>query len=178
MTLANWLTLARIFSLPAALYFTLRGPILVGFIAFALGWATDLFDGYLARSRKEVTSLGKILDPLADKLLFLGIFSVFSARGDIPWWGVLLFAIPQAGLGAGALYLYLSRRLVSSAGIPGKAAAGVTALAVFGLYAGTLGFTLGDELFFSAVGMNFLSALHYLVALLRSTPETQGVGVP
>ena len=174
MTLANWLTLARILSLPAALYFTLRGPILGGFIAFVLGWATDLLDGYLARSRREVTPLGKVLDPLADKLLFLGVFSVFSVRGEIPWWGVVLFAVPQAGLGVGALYLYLARKAVGSAGIPGKAAAGVTVLAVLGLYAGPVGFTLGDELFFAAVVANFLSALHYLARLLRATPGARG----
>jgi CDP-diacylglycerol--glycerol-3-phosphate 3-phosphatidyltransferase len=77
MNLPNALTAARIAVTPliAALPFfdswTLR---LVAFILFTLAAITDYVDGMLARSRKEETDLGRLLDPLADKALLVGTF--------------------------------------------------------------------------------------------------------
>ena len=77
MNLPNALTVARIAVtpliavLPFANSWTLR---LVAFVLFVLAAVTDLIDGMLARSRKEETDLGRMLDPLADKLLLVGTF--------------------------------------------------------------------------------------------------------
>src|SRR5215813_4261246 len=77
MNLPNALSAARIAVTPliAALPFfdswTLR---LVAFLLFVAAAITDYVDGMLARSRKEETDLGRLLDPLADKLLLLGTF--------------------------------------------------------------------------------------------------------
>jgi CDP-diacylglycerol---glycerol-3-phosphate 3-phosphatidyltransferase len=101
MNLPNALTVARIAAtpliavLPLANSWTLR---LTAFVLFALAAITDYIDGYLARSRKQETDLGRLLDPLADKLLLVGTFvpmyllaSAFpfiTPVGDIglPWW--------------------------------------------------------------------------------------------
>ncbi len=80
--------------------------------------------------------------------------------------------VPQFGLGAGALYLYLTRREIKSAEIPGKAAAGATALAAFGLYWTPWGY----ELFWAAVGANVLSALYYFFKLHRAKGGTLAAG--
>src|SRR3954466_2690782 len=77
MNLPNALTVARIAAtpliavLPLANSWTLR---LTAFILFALAAITDYIDGYLARSRKQETDLGRLLDPLADKALLVGTF--------------------------------------------------------------------------------------------------------
>jgi CDP-diacylglycerol--glycerol-3-phosphate 3-phosphatidyltransferase len=77
MNLPNALTVARIAATPliAALPFadswTLR---LAAFILFTVAAITDYIDGHLARSRKEETDLGRLLDPLADKALLIGTF--------------------------------------------------------------------------------------------------------
>lgn len=72
MNLANQLTLVRIILIPLFMIFALSrmayGQVIAAFI-FLLAAITDGLDGYIARSRKEVTNLGKIIDPLADKLL-------------------------------------------------------------------------------------------------------------
>ena len=68
----NQLTLARMVIVPLLLYLiVLREPIynVVGFGLFALAGLTDYLDGVLARSRDEVSPLGKLLDPIADKML-------------------------------------------------------------------------------------------------------------
>jgi CDP-diacylglycerol---glycerol-3-phosphate 3-phosphatidyltransferase len=77
MNLPNALTVGRIAATPliAALPFanswTLR---LIAFVLFTIAAITDYIDGYLARSRKQETDFGRLLDPLADKLLLVGTF--------------------------------------------------------------------------------------------------------
>jgi CDP-diacylglycerol--glycerol-3-phosphate 3-phosphatidyltransferase len=77
MNLPNALTVARIAAtpliavLPIANSWTLR---LVAFLLFTAAAVTDYIDGHLARSRKQETDLGRLLDPLADKLLLVGTF--------------------------------------------------------------------------------------------------------
>jgi CDP-diacylglycerol--glycerol-3-phosphate 3-phosphatidyltransferase len=73
MNLANKLTLARIFLVPIFMLILLtRIPLYGDYLAalvFIIAASTDGLDGYIARSRKQVTNLGKFMDPLADKLL-------------------------------------------------------------------------------------------------------------
>ena len=72
--LPNTITIIRIAMTPViALLPFIEGywPKFLAFIIFALTALTDLVDGYLARSRGEVTDLGKLLDPVADKLLLI-----------------------------------------------------------------------------------------------------------
>jgi len=77
MNLPNALTVARIVAAPvvAALPFTERWETrLVAFVLFVVVAVTDYYDGKLARTHGMVTDLGKLLDPLADKLLLLATF--------------------------------------------------------------------------------------------------------
>ena len=73
MNLANKLTVIRIFLVPIFLIFIAVQGIPYGtFIAtfiFILASLTDKLDGYIARSRNQITNFGKFMDPLADKLL-------------------------------------------------------------------------------------------------------------
>lgn len=95
--LPNILTLARICLTPViALLPFIDGywPKLICFIIFVIAGITDIVDGYLARSRNLVTDLGKLLDPIADKLLLFAtiipIYWISRTRHelyDIPVWG-------------------------------------------------------------------------------------------
>jgi CDP-diacylglycerol---glycerol-3-phosphate 3-phosphatidyltransferase len=105
MNLPNGLTVARIIVTPAiaALPFVGNsGARLGAFLLFLAAAITDWFDGHLARTRKQETDLGRILDPLADKLLLVGTFvpMYFLAHEflfitpygeyDLPWWVVAI----------------------------------------------------------------------------------------
>ena len=77
MNLPNWLTVGRILFTPLLVWLPLQpdpGYRLAAFVLFLLVAVTDYYDGMLARTRGMVTDLGKMLDPLADKLLLLGTF--------------------------------------------------------------------------------------------------------
>jgi CDP-diacylglycerol--glycerol-3-phosphate 3-phosphatidyltransferase len=98
-TLPNILTLARIALTPViALLPLIRGatPKLVAFVVFLAAAISDIYDGKLARERQEVTDLGKLLDPIADKLLlFATLVPIYwitrypMRQYEIPWWGNL-----------------------------------------------------------------------------------------
>jgi len=96
-TLPNIITLARILITPViALLPFIEGywPKVVCFVVFLVAVVSDVVDGTLARSRNQITDLGKLLDPLADKLLLLAtlipIYFISTERKDlygIPIWG-------------------------------------------------------------------------------------------
>ena len=94
--LPNALTVLRILLVPVVLLALLdespNGDVLAG-VAFAGAAATDWFDGYLARSRGLVTTFGKVMDPIADKLLIVGTLVTLSYLDRLSWWatGLVLF---------------------------------------------------------------------------------------
>lgn len=87
--LPNLLTIVRIVLVPvvivALLQETVNGDVIAG-AAFATAAATDWFDGYLARSRGLVTTFGKVMDPIADKLLIVGTLVTLSSLDRMSWW--------------------------------------------------------------------------------------------
>lgn len=86
MNLPNKLTMLRIVLVPVTMALMLLGyPIAAG-IMFAVASITDFFDGYIARKYNLVTSFGKIMDPLADKLLVFGALLCFVQMGTINVW--------------------------------------------------------------------------------------------
>ncbi len=81
MTLANKLTLVRLALIPAFIAFMLLDLPLVALVIFVLASLTDKLDGYVARKYNQITDLGKIMDPLADKLLVFSALVLFVAEG-------------------------------------------------------------------------------------------------
>jgi CDP-diacylglycerol--glycerol-3-phosphate 3-phosphatidyltransferase len=98
MNLPNALTVTRIFLVPLLVVVLLtrsEGRVilgvdeeLVGAAIFAIASFTDWLDGFLARRRKQVTALGQIIDPLADKLLTSAAFISLVQMGVAPAWMV------------------------------------------------------------------------------------------
>ena len=101
MNLPTKITLSRIVMLPViAVFFYVVFPYhyLVAGILFALTALTDMIDGKLARKRGEVTTLGKLLDPIADKVLACSVAIMIAANGN-----AMLYFNPPVGVIATAL---------------------------------------------------------------------------
>jgi CDP-diacylglycerol---glycerol-3-phosphate 3-phosphatidyltransferase len=99
LNLPNLITLARIAACPVIFFLALSpraGWLLAAFLLFLAAALSDLWDGYLARKHGLVTDMGKLLDPMADKLLLVATFIPFyivshrpDPLGEVPWWGPL-----------------------------------------------------------------------------------------
>ena len=93
LNIPNSLTLLRIFLVPflvVVLLTKFEGREIVALTIFLVATATDFFDGWLARRRGEITTLGTLLDPIADKLLISAAFISLVELGLAPAWMVVV----------------------------------------------------------------------------------------
>jgi len=96
MNLANKLTIFRIILVPIMViisFFNIQGELLgvpiTWFIIemiFIIASITDKLDGYIARSRNQITTFGKFLDPIADKILVISTMIILVERNRLPAW--------------------------------------------------------------------------------------------
>ncbi len=92
---------------------------------YALAFLTDIADGYLARRLDQITRLGRILDPLADKLMTFTVITCIAAAGIIPVWAVVVFFLKEAVMGLGAMSMLHKVDDVIPANWMGKISTGV-----------------------------------------------------
>ena len=129
MNLPNSLTLARIFLIPllvvvlltkfeGRLIFGVRKE-LIGVIIFGVAAFTDWLDGYLARRRHQVTTLGQLMDPLADKLLITAAFISLVQMDLAPAWMVAIILGREIGITVLRSIAY-SRGITIEASVLGK----------------------------------------------------------
>ena len=84
--LPNLLTAARLLAAPYILYLLWTGSYRTALVWFAIASATDVLDGFLARRLQVVSSIGALLDPVADKVLLSGSFLTLGLKEIIPFW--------------------------------------------------------------------------------------------
>ena len=164
MSLANLITISRGVMIAPIVYLLLTGHRWAAWWLFGIACSTDLIDGYVARARDEVTQLGKVLDPIVDKSLYVSILCSLLVLGDIPWWALALFLVPQVSIGLGALLLKARKNAVQQAKLPGKTAAALAFLAIGFLLVDWPG---GIQIFYAAIGMTFVAATDYAISGIR-----------
>lgn len=123
MTLPNALSFARMAALPPVLYLLRRGDAQSDRWALAIllvAGITDLLDGWLARRRGAVTASGKVVDPLADKVLIGGLVIYLAVAREFPMWLLLAIVARDVALMAGAWLFFRRDKLVFAADWTGK----------------------------------------------------------
>jgi CDP-diacylglycerol--glycerol-3-phosphate 3-phosphatidyltransferase len=131
---ANIVTVARILLAPVFIWMLLvddGANALLRWIAaglFVLAILTDAVDGFLARDRNLVTDQGKLLDPIADKVLIGGALVSLSILGELPWWVTIVILVREIGITVWRLVAL--RDHVIPAGILGKVKTVVQAVAI------------------------------------------------
>lgn len=167
MNLPNQLTIARILLLPILITLFYLNPAVgtlnewtYGFVAvFIIASLTDFFDGFIARRTDTVTTFGKFLDPLADKMLVLLGLLILQDLGLIPMWTVFLI-IAREFLVTGVRLVAVNVGKVISASNLGKAKTAVTLLAMTALF---LTFeTSGLILYYLALVLTVVSGIEYM----------------
>ena len=98
MNLPNYLTISRILLTLLCVMFILKdnlSSLAVAFLFFLAASFTDFLDGFIARKKYTVSDLGKLLDPIADKILILGVFLAFLATNIINIWIVIVIMLRE-----------------------------------------------------------------------------------
>jgi len=90
MTLANKITIIRVLLIPAFLIAFAFSWFSVCLAIIVLAFVTDALDGHIARTYNQITTFGKFMDPLADKLFVLTAFICFASVGKISAWAVAI----------------------------------------------------------------------------------------
>ena len=176
-SIPNALTIMRI-ALAPVLAITLQPdqPEAAALAVFAIGMASDVLDGWLARSRRLVTNFGKLMDPIADKV-FIGTAVVALAATDrIAVWVVVVVFVRE--LLVTALRFAARREGTIIAASPlGKAKTVIQTVTVFVLIAaGPVGL-IAQALVYLMVAVTVISGADYIASYARRRPMVQPAAV-
>jgi CDP-diacylglycerol---glycerol-3-phosphate 3-phosphatidyltransferase len=173
MNVPNVLTLARILAVPvlvvALLDETPDGDVIAAAV-FALAAITDGLDGYIARRKQQITTFGKLMDPLADKLLVVAaLISLVSLDRLAAWVAMVIIARELAVTGLRAIAA--ERGVVIAASWLGKAKTLLQVAAIICLIAFDPAPTWVDVLLYVAVAMTVISGADYFFGLRKRLEE-------
>lgn len=119
MNLPNKLTMIRMVAVPFFIIAFMMGAYPVALVLFCAASITDFFDGKIARDRGLVTNFGKIMDPLADKILVYSALCLFIESEIIDAW-MLIIILAREFIVAGMRTVSASEGKVLAAGMSGK----------------------------------------------------------
>lgn len=172
MNLPNKLTVGRIFLVPVFMFFLLvkipYGNYIAAFV-FIVAASTDGLDGYIARKRKLVTNFGKIMDPLADKLMVTGALLCLVQLGEISAWVAVIILGREFAI-TGLRSFVAAEGVVISASVLGKIKT-VTQIVAISLillkdfYFDYIGIDLGQYVLYVALVFTIWSGADYVVRI-------------
>lgn len=175
LSLPNGVTILRILAIPlilVLLFLVGRGYQLLTALLFLGAAVTDTFDGYLARRRGLVTTLGRFLDPLADKLLIAtSLIALIPAR-EVPVWMVIVIVGREIAI-TGLRGIAVSQDIVISASAMGKyktvfEVASIFFLILDGTYFSIHSRPVGMVFLWVALGVAVISGVDYVRKYLKS----------
>lgn len=174
MNIANFLTILRLVLLPLLIYLMIvegEGVRIWSGLLFLFMFSTDILDGYLARRLNIVTKLGRILDPLADKLTLITVYIALIYMETIPFLGGGVIVMREILVFLISAIFFLSGKDMIHPTRLGKITAGV-------LYVGAginiFQFqTLGILLIWVGGFLAIISALDYIRLALKTMQEVQ-----
>lgn len=182
--LPNAITIVRILMAPVFLWMLLADGGADGAlrwwaaVIFIVAIATDGIDGYLARKYEVVTDLGKLLDPIADKVLTGFAFIGLSILGELPWWITIVVLIREIGITV-YRFIVVSDHVLAAAWM-GKlktvAQAVALSLALLPLWnlVGEWVLWVNGVTMTIAVVLTIASGIDYVVTEVRAAPARRG----
>ena len=166
LNIPNRLSILRICLVPVCvllLYLPGQAARIAALIVFCIAAFTDFLDGQIARRQHIVTTFGKFIDPVADKLLVLSTMIALCGLGEFPAWACIVVLFRE--LAVDGLRLVASQQgIVIAAGKLGKTCTQLLTLILFLLdgraYSGS-GFTVGNLMVWVVVAMTLWSGIDY-----------------
>jgi CDP-diacylglycerol--glycerol-3-phosphate 3-phosphatidyltransferase len=140
-------------------------------VLFIIAIATDGIDGMIARRHNLVTDLGKILDPIADKILTGGALVCLSILGELPWWVTIVILVREIGITVFRFVMLRDRVIPASRGGKLKTIAQSVSISLallpFWLVFGEWVHWLNTATMTVALVLTVISGLDYLVSAWR-----------
>ncbi|MDO5015342.1 MAG: CDP-alcohol phosphatidyltransferase family protein [Clostridia bacterium] len=182
-TIPNLLSVVRILLIPVFIYLFYKGDILGAFIVILVSGFTDALDGLIARHFNQISNLGKLLDPLADKLnqvsIVIMLFIKFNSSNDKLIhsfsYVFIIFFVKEIIMVIGAVTLMMLGATPKSAEFYGKTATAVfytvmILILAFGKNFGAFAayYEMSDNL---VIGFVILSAVLTIIALIAYIPD-------
>ncbi len=159
--IANLLTASRLVLIPIIFYLIMTGQSVAALIVFAFAALTDLLDGAVARHLDEVTELGRVLDPLTDRLLIVSMMIALYLRDGLgpPLWALLVLVGRDVLILAGSTWLTWKGRPVEVTML-GKTATAVLLVSILLMVAQ---WEVGLWLFYAGLALYVGSGFNYFV---------------
>ena len=175
LNLPNLLTVVRVLLVPvlvvALLDETPNGDLLAA-IVFALASLTDFIDGYLARARGSITTFGKLMDPLADKLLIIAAIIALVSLNRMAAWVAMVIVTRELAV-TGLRMAAQTQGVVIAAGTLGKIKTAVQVVTIFLLIAVNGSPLWLNLLVYAMVAITVLSGADYFFGLRRRLEEAR-----
>jgi cardiolipin synthase (CMP-forming) len=177
-TIPNALTFLRLALLVPILIFLSRGQRLPAVALILLGLASDFLDGVIARRFDQSSDLGRLMDPVVDKvnILAVGLLMILSPRYNFPLWYFLFLLVRELAVLLCGLIVVRKRKIVLESNRPGKNSAFFTGVCVFLYILGWEPFALIS--LWIAFGLALYSTWTYLQVFLKQvrTPIVKDAG--
>ncbi len=166
MNLPNKLTTMRMILVPVFIALYLLNYNIASAVVFIIAAFTDFLDGYIARKRNLITNYGKIMDPLADKLLVTSAFVCMVQTGAVAGWMVIVILAREFAI-TGLRAVAASEGVVIAAAWSGKVKTVTQMIAVIFLITenwpfSLTGFPFADIMLWIAVIMTVYSGIEYI----------------
>lgn len=167
MNLPNKLTLLRIIAIPIFIVVLMMGHRYIATIIFIAAALTDMLDGHIARKYDLVTNFGKLMDPLADKLLVMSALVCLVELGQVAGWMVIVILAREFAV-TGLRQVAAAEGIVIAAGITGKIKTITQMIAIPLLLLDNwpcryIGLPLDQIFLWIAVAMTIISGIEYIV---------------
>lgn len=153
-TVPNLISLLRIATIPVIAWLVAERQMVPALIVFAIGSASDGLDGILARRLNQVSKIGQILDPIADRLLILCSVLALGVAGIIPWWMIIVIGVRDLLMAVQVLWIAQYGYGPLPVHFVGKAGTALLMMAIVALIVADL----GTGLFFRVLNLAALAA--------------------
>ena len=183
LNVPNALTFLRLLCVPVMVLLLFSGGGGAGLardsaaLVFVIASITDLIDGAVARKFGQVTNVGKIADPLADKALIGSALIGLSILGDLPWWVTIVILVREVGVSL--LRLWLIEHGVIPASRGGKLKTVVQTVAITMVLVVVPGLpwwgAVSSLVMGAAVALTIVTGIDYLVRALRLRSVAAGI---
>lgn len=173
MNIPNLLTMVRFLLIPVFVYFFFsqnQYSLEIAAAVFILSGITDTLDGYIARKLNQITRLGIVLDPLADKIMLITVLASVTISNNISIWIIAVVALKELLMIAGAVSLYNERNIVIPANIFGKISTLISYIAILAVL---FELPYNRAILYSYLGMTILALIIYLNSYLGLKRQIQ-----